>query len=59
MAQTISYLPRLHRHAGPVRFPLVTRPSDDPASAARGVLYALALSCIAWVALALAVPLLW
>jgi hypothetical protein len=59
MAQTISYRPRLHRHAGPIRFHAVARSAEDPAAAARGILCALALSCVAWVALALAVPMLW
>ena len=32
---------------------------EDPAAAARGILLALALSCVVWVALALGFPLLW
>lgn len=31
----------------------------DPGAAARGILLALALSCVAWIGLALVVPLLW
>lgn len=31
----------------------------DPAAAARGILLALAVSCIAWIAVALLVPRLW
>jgi hypothetical protein len=31
----------------------------DPASAARGILLGLALSCLAWIGLALLVPRLW
>jgi hypothetical protein len=37
----------------------VGRPRQDPASAARGILLALALSCLAWIGLALLVPRLW
>jgi hypothetical protein len=43
-------------HASPF-VPLGKRP--DPAKAARGVLLALAVSTLAWIALALAVPRLW
>jgi hypothetical protein len=32
---------------------------NDPGAAARGVLMALALSCLVWIALAIAVPRLW
>ncbi len=35
-----------------------TRP-QDPAAAARGILLGLALSCLAWIGLALLVPRLW
>jgi hypothetical protein len=35
------------------------RPASDPGAAARGVLLALGLSCLAWIALALLVPRLW
>ncbi|MFM2148910.1 MAG: hypothetical protein RLZZ187_1216 [Pseudomonadota bacterium] len=40
------------RHADPPR-------PRDPAAAARGILYGLALSCLGWIALALLVPRLW
>jgi hypothetical protein len=32
---------------------------QDPAAAARGILLGLALSCLAWIGLALLVPRLW
>lgn len=35
------------------------RPREDRASAARGILLALAMSCLFWVGLALGVPRLW
>jgi hypothetical protein len=59
MAQTLFYPQRLRGAARPIRFPARPRPGEDPAAAARGILLALALSCIAWVALAVTVPLLW
>ena len=38
---------------------LAQRGPQDPAAAARGILLALALSCLAWIGLALLVPRLW
>lgn len=48
--------PGLPRSPGVLQDP-VRRP--DPAAAARGILLALAVSCIAWIAVALLVPRLW
>ncbi len=44
---------------GPGEATRTTRSGQDPAATARGILLALALSCIAWVGLALLVPRLW
>jgi len=53
----------LYRPPFPVGLPATQRKGgalgEDPAAAARGILLALALSCIVWVALALGFPLLW
>jgi len=58
MAQTLLYRPPF-----PVGLPATqrkeSRSHEDPAAAARGILIALALSCVVWVALALGFPLLW
>ncbi len=59
MAQTLRLPLRLRGAARPVRFHAASGQGEDPAAAARGILLALALSCVAWVAMALVVPLLW
>ncbi len=56
MAQVILH-PAALMGAGPAT--RTTRSGQDPAAAARGILLALALSCVAWVGLALLVPRLW
>jgi hypothetical protein len=59
MAQTLLYAQRLRGAARPIRIPARPRSAEDPTAAARGILLALALSCIAWVAIAMTLPLLW
>lgn len=48
-----------HQVARTARQQTGLRPSQDPAAAARGILLGLALSCLAWIGLALLVPRLW
>jgi len=52
-------LPGPHQLARTARQRPGARHPQDPAAAARGILLGLALSCLAWIGLALLVPRLW
>jgi len=58
MAQLLMHRPRMAIPGEGVRGEQPRHPSD-PGAAARGILLALALSSLGWVALALLVPRLW
>jgi hypothetical protein len=57
MGQLLSHMP-FAAGRGP-RLPETRRGQDDRGAAARGILLALALSSLVWIALALTVPRLW
>lgn len=58
MGQMILHRPRLQTPGQQTRV-VPVRPAADPASAARGILLALALSSVLWAGIALLVPRLW
>lgn len=58
MGQILSLDGSHHLAPRPGRHPAQRGPKD-PAATARGILLGLALSCLAWIGLALLVPRLW